>query len=128
MPLPRVVCDSLFCYTCNLISSLELQNGLKKYVRNVTEIKYGFVWLSNFLFLKVGHNNDADSPNHFLVTFLWKLHFPILNESQFSRSHQARYQFKMHWCYFHLKTLWLLVNGETPCQQKLFQPTFEKEE
>ena len=40
-----------YCNTCNLIvSPLKLQNGLKKHVRNVTRIKYGFVELVVILF------------------------------------------------------------------------------
>ena len=40
-----------YCNTCKLIfSSLELENGLKKHVGNVTWIKYGFVELVLILF------------------------------------------------------------------------------
>ena len=35
-----------YCNTCTFIfSSLKLKNGLKKHVRNIDEIKYGFVKL-----------------------------------------------------------------------------------
>ena len=44
-------CDSLKYNTCNLIfSSLKLENGLKKHVRNVARIKHGFVELVVILF------------------------------------------------------------------------------
>ena len=41
-----------YCNTCNLIfSSLKLENGLKKHVRNVARIKYEFVELVVILFI-----------------------------------------------------------------------------
>ena len=44
-------CDSLVANTCNLIlSSLKLENKLKKHVRNVAETKYGFAKLFAILF------------------------------------------------------------------------------
>ena len=44
-------CDSLVANTRNLIiSSLKLENKLKKHVRNVAETKYGFAKLVAILF------------------------------------------------------------------------------
>ena len=41
-----------YCITCNLIFlSLKLENGLKKHVRNVAEIKYGIVKLVLIFFI-----------------------------------------------------------------------------
>ena len=35
-----------YCNICSLILSVKLENGLKEHIRNVAEIKYGFVKLA----------------------------------------------------------------------------------
>ena len=74
-----------YCNTCKVIfSSLKLENGLKKHVRNVTRIKCGFVELDVILFtfntrcdyvissdLKDGQNDILEEKETLLRTRSW---------------------------------------------------------
>ena len=79
-----------WAFPCNLIfSSLKLENGQKKHVRNVARIKYGFVELVVILFLLIqGHRSVLKwgYPNSFRLTTL---------NNQLNQISMRRIQFKL---------------------------------